>query len=613
MSNIIKLLPDAVANQIAAGEVIQRPASAVKELLENAVDSGAAHVSLMIKDAGKTLVQVNDDGCGMATLDARMSFERHATSKISKAADLFAIHTFGFRGEALASVAAIAQVDMKTRQHDDELGTCLRVEGSKLTAQETCQCKAGTSISVRNLFYNVPARRNFLKSNTTETRHVIEEFMRVALINSHINFEITSNAKLVYKLTPGSFKKRIVDLFGKVYDERLLPVNQKTELITIKGFILKAEFSRKTRGEQYFFVNKRFIRHAYLNHAVTKAYNELLPTDAYPSYFLHIETNPSDIDINIHPTKTEVNFKDARYVYSVLHAAVRESIGKHSLTPTLDFDEDPSLTEAFTTLPRQDLQAPSVKINPDYNPFKTNDRATDRGFEHKHDMGDKNWETLYRQDEKISMAFPTGNDKENTFASSENTSVEKENPNRFFQIHRRYIACNVRSGVMLIDQQRAHERILYEEYLERLAGRHQPSQQQLFPQQLHFSPDDATLLKDLKEALSQLGFSIEELGKQSVIVNGIPADLQDTDIKATLEKIVEDAKRCNNNPGNDKNIQLARSMAAQLSVKPGTTLSETEMADLFDRLFACKVPETAPEGKKIVGILKLTVLEGFLR
>ncbi len=318
MLNIIKQLPDSVANQIAAGEVIQRPASAVKEMLENAVDSGANDIKLIIKDAGKTLIQVIDNGSGMTPMDARMCFERHATSKISKAADLFAIRTMGFRGEAMASVAAIAQVEMKTRPHDDELGTCLKIEGSKVTNQEACQCSAGTNIAVKNLFFNVPARRNFLKSNTAETRHIIEEFIRVSAINPEIAFSMTHNEKIVFKLQTGSVKSRIVGIYGKIYNERMLRVEQQTDSLTITGFIGKPEFAKKTRGEQYFFVNKRFVKHAYLNHAVAKAFLELIPTDAFPSYFIDIEIDPEEIDINIHPTKTEVNFKDARYVYAIL-------------------------------------------------------------------------------------------------------------------------------------------------------------------------------------------------------------------------------------------------------------------------------------------------------
>jgi len=338
MSNYIKLLPDSVANQIAAGEVIQRPASAVKELLENAVDAGATEIELIIKDAGKSLIQVIDNGCGMSVIDARMCFERHATSKISSADDLFAIRTMGFRGEALASIAAIAHVEVKTKPAEDEIGTCLKIEGSKVVSQEPCQCSAGTNLLIKNLFFNVPARRNFLKSNTAETRHIIEEFIRVAAIQPSISFSMIHNNKVVFKLAKGGLKSRIVGLFGSNYNEKLLPVEQKTEILTIKGFIGKPEYAKKTRGEQYFFVNKRFIKHPYLHHAVNNAFSELIPADAFPSYFLNIEVDPKEIDINIHPTKTEINFRDAKYVYAVMQAAVKQSIGQYSLTPTINFD-----------------------------------------------------------------------------------------------------------------------------------------------------------------------------------------------------------------------------------------------------------------------------------
>ncbi len=399
MSNIIKLLPDSVANQIAAGEVIQRPASAVKELLENAVDAGASEINLIIKDAGKTLIQVTDNGCGMSAVDMRMCFERHATSKIQKAEDLFAIHTLGFRGEAMASIAAIAHVEAKSRTHEEELGTCLRIEGSKVISQEPCPCKSGTTISIKNLFFNVPARRNFLKSDTAETRHILEEFNRVALIHPEIAFSMTHNGKLVYKLPGTSEKSRIVGIFGKLYNERLLPVEQKTDLAHIKGFIVKPQYAKKTRGEQYFFVNQRFIKHPYLNHAVTNAFSELLPSDAFPSYFIHIEVEPSDIDVNIHPTKTEVNFKDARYIYAILHAAVKQSIGIHNLTPTIDFNMDPELNTTLGMPASGGIRQPGIHYNPDYNPFEQNkSRPETKSATFDSRKSSQNWETIFHQE-----------------------------------------------------------------------------------------------------------------------------------------------------------------------------------------------------------------------
>jgi DNA mismatch repair protein MutL len=610
MSNIIKLLPEAVANQIAAGEVIQRPASAIKELLENSVDSGAGEISLVLKDAGKTLIQVVDDGCGMNAMDARMSFERHATSKISKADDLFAIRTLGFRGEALASIAAIARVEMKTRPKQDELGTCLIIEGSKLVSSEPCACKAGTTISVKNLFFNVPARRNFLKSNTTETRHSVEEFIRVALVYPQVGFAMYHNNKLVYKLPKANFKQRIVDIFGKTYRERLLPVNQKTDIVSINGFIAKAEFAKKTRGEQYFFVNGRYVKHAYLNHAVTSAFNELLPADAYPSYFLNIVINPADIDINIHPTKTEVNFKDGRYIYSVVHASVREAIGKYNITPTLNFDEDRELNDAFHSRPSGKIKPPSITVNPDYNPFESTFKSNEQsrissGFIKNRNSGDKNWENLFEN-------FENKTSEQLQYSDSSLEESQNKETYKFFQIHKKFICCNVRSGLMIIDQQKAHERILYENYMNKFTEKNQASQQQLFPHEIHFSPSDIELIKSIGNELKTLGFTLST-GKKGVIVKGVPADLSDNDIAGTLEAIVEDAKKFLNKPGTDKKIRLARTLASRTSIKQGKVLTEEEMTDIFDKLFACSLPDIAPGGEKIVAIIPVSHLESFLK
>lgn len=601
MSNIIKLLPDSVANQIAAGEVIQRPASAVKELLENAVDAGATHISLIIKDAGKTLIQLIDNGSGMTPIDVRMSFERHATSKISKADDLFAIRTMGFRGEALASIGAIAQVEIRTKPHEDELGTSLKIEGSKVISQEPFQCNAGTNILIKNLFFNVPARRNFLKSNNAETRHIIEEFIRVSVFQPNISFSMVHNDKVVFKLLSGGLKSRIVGLFGNAYDERILHVEQITDQLKIHGFIGKPEFAKKTRGEQYFFVNGRFIKHPYLNHAVANAYTELIPVDSFPSYFLDIEIDPKEIDINIHPTKTEVNFRDARYVYEVLRAAVKKSIGRHSLTPTIDFDVDPAIEEVLSKPPKEGVSQPAVTIDPEYNPFKQ--PANKPGSYRPHTSG-QDWEKLYR---------PEGQEKPQEPETSSTGKADRVAAGRFFQVHSRYIITNVRSGLMIIDQQKAHERVLYEQYLKQLTGKNQASQQSLFPHNLHFSPGDAEIIRSLISDLEKLGFLIEGFGTNGFVVNGIPADLKEGDIETALEKIIENHKQQAKDINYDKKVNLARSMAANTSVKEGTRLSDTEMADIFDRLFACEVPEVAPDGRSIVMILALSDIEKLMK
>ncbi len=599
MSNIIKLLPDSVANQIAAGEVIQRPASAVKELLENAVDAGASEIHLIIKDAGKTLIQVSDNGCGMSVVDLRMCFERHATSKIQKAEDLFAIHTLGFRGEAMASIAAIAHVEAKSRPHEDELGACLRIEGSKVINQEPCPCKAGTTISIKNLFFNVPARRNFLKSDTAETRHILEEFNRVVLIHPEITFSMTHNDKLVYKLTQTTEKSRIVGVFGKVYDERLLPVEQKTDLVHIKGFIVKPQYARKTRGEQYFFVNQRFIKHPYLNHAVTNAFSELLPADAFPSYFIHIEVDPSDIDVNIHPTKTEVNFKDARYIYAILHAAVKQSVGVHNLIPAIDFNVDPELNTTLGMPASGDIKQPAIHYNPDYNPFEPDKSKPGTQYPNfKPERKHQDWENIFQPE--------TEPDEQTKLASAQ------EQPGTFFQIHLMYIACNVRSGLMLIDQHRAHQRILYEYYLELLAKRQQASQQQLFPQDFHFPAADLSILKEMEDMLGRLGFVFEDFGANRIVVKGIPENFDSDNIRETLERIIEDYKKQHNRPGMDNTIRLAGTLASQLSIKQGVALNNEQMTYLFNNLFACKLPQQAPDGSLTLSIIPLEKLEQFL-
>ncbi|UBM61057.1 DNA mismatch repair endonuclease MutL [Candidatus Sulfidibacterium hydrothermale] len=603
MSNIIKLLPDAVANQIAAGEVIQRPASALKELLENAVDAGATEIDVLIKDAGKTLIQVTDNGCGMSAVDIRMCFERHATSKIQKAEDLFAIHTLGFRGEAMASIAAVAHVEAKSRPHDAELGTCLRIEGSKVISQEPCPCKAGTTIAVKNLFFNVPARRNFLKSDQAETRHIMEEFHRVALIRPDIAFSLTHNNKLIYKLPRSSEKSRIVGIFGKAYDQRLLPVEQKTDLLSIKGFIVKPQFAKRTRGEQYFFVNHRFIKHSYLNHAVTNAFSELLPADTFPSYFIHLEVDPADIDVNIHPTKTEVNFKDARYVYAVLHAAVKKSIGMHNLTPTIDFDMDPEINTALGMPAGEKVTPPSVHYNPDYNPFEqksSGQPATPHAFKKEHQQ----WEQIFQPD------IPAENPEE---TQTELPGMAGPQAETFFQVHKKFIVCNVKSGLMLIDQNRAHQRILYEFFLEQLQGQKPASQQQLFPQDFHFSAGDISILKELRTELEQLGFMWESFGTNRIVVKGIPENFDSSKTGETLERIIEDFKKESGKPGRDIHIRMARTMATQLAIRYGTILNNEQMADLFNKLFLCQLPEQAPDGSKTLSIIPMEKLEQFLK
>lgn len=583
--DIIKLLPDSVANQIAAGEVIQRPASVVKELIENAIDAGATQIDLVVKDAGRTLISVVDNGCGMSETDARLCFERHATSKIKCADDLFKIRTMGFRGEALASIAAVAQVELSTRRKEDEVGTKIKIEGSKVTEQMPKPMSVGTNFTVKNLFFNVPARRNFLKSNDAELRHINEEFFRITMMNPEVGFTFTSNEKEVYHLYPGSLKQRIVGLFGKDYESKVLPVSQETDIVTISGFIVKPEFSKKTRGEQYFFVNRRFIKHAYLHHAVESAYKELIPQDCFPGYFIDIQIDPKEIDINIHPTKTEVNFIDVKMVYAIMHSAVRKAIGQHNLAPMLDFDVNPNLGIDFGEASRVDrpIIAPKVDFNPTYNPFKVNP------IHHQQ----QNWRIAY-------------NDSEETVGNSNIETVrpvEEEEKGLFIQLQQSYIVTAVKSGLLVVDQHLAHERILFEKFLKEMELTVEASQQELFPQHISLNINDASILKEIKPELEKVGFRLEMLNQTTFIINGTPSDSKGSDAVSLIEKILEGYKTNMADCQLDKKVNLARSMAAQMAVKPGKTMTPAEMQSLIDRLFGCAVAEVSPSGKKIYMII----------
>ena len=587
--DIIKLLPDSVANQIAAGEVIQRPASVVKELIENAIDAGATQIDLIVKDAGRTFITVIDNGCGMSETDARLCFERHATSKIHSADDLFAIKTMGFLGEALASIAAVAQVELTTRRKEDEVGTKIRIEGSKVIEQLPKPMSVGTNFTVKNLFFNVPARRNFLKSNEAELRHINEEFFRITIMNPEIGFTFVSNDKELFHLYPGTLKQRIVGLFGKDYDSKLLPVNQITESVTIDGFIVKPEFSKKTRGEQYFFVNRRFIKHAYLHHAVENAYKELIPQDCFPGYFLDIQIDPKEIDINIHPTKTEVNFIDVKLIYAIMHSAVRKAIGQNNLAPTLDFDINPNMGIDFGAASRMDrpVITPKVDFDPTFNPFKINP------IRHQQ----QNWRIAY--DDSGDIVANTRYD-ENT---NENNISEEEQKSLFIQFQQSYIVTAVKSGILVVDQHLAHERILYEKYLKEMETEVIASQQELFPHHISLNINDASILKELKPELEKIGFRIETMNSTTFVINGTPVDCKGSDAVSIIEKILEDYKTNMSGNQSDRKLNLARSLASQMAVKAGRTLSAVEMQDIIDRLFGCAVAELSPNGKKIYTII----------
>lgn len=596
--DIIKLLPDSVANQIAAGEVIQRPASVVKELMENALDAGATQIDLVIKDSGKTMITVIDNGCGMSETDARLCFERHATSKIKKAEDLFSIRTMGFRGEALASIAAVAQVELMTRRKEDELGTKILIEGSVVKEQLPKPMAVGTNFTVKNLFFNIPARRNFLKSNEVEMRHITDEFFRVSMMNPQVGFSLTNNEKELYHLPKGTLKQRIVGLYGKDYDKKIIPVQQETETATINGFIVKPEFLRKTRGEQYFFVNKRFIKHSYLHHAIENAYQELIPKDCFPGYFIDIDIDPKEIDINIHPTKTEVNFQDVKLVYAILHSAVRKSIGQNNLSPMLDFDVTPDLGIDFGEASRMDRPViePKIDYNPSFNPFKTQPQT-------RHSSG--NWRIMYEDNND------TVSSNINKISSFDEVCAPAvvENKNLYLQLQQSYIVTTMKSGLLVVDQHLAHMRILYEKFLREMENSVEASQQELFPQHITLGPNDASLLKEIMPDLEKIGFRIQQMNGSTFVINGTPADSKNNDAVALLEKILDMYKTNLVDLKLDKKLNLARSLASQLAIKSGQSLSTVEMQDLIDRLFGCAVSEISPDGKKIYTILNVNELK----
>ncbi len=602
MADIIQLLPEHVANQIAAGEVIQRPASAVKELMENAVDSGAKNIQLIVKDGGRTLIQVIDNGCGMSEIDARMAFARHATSKIRQADDLWAIRTMGFRGEAMASIAAVAQVEMRTRLTGEELGTLLEIEGSEVKRQEAIACPEGTSISIKNLFFNVPARRNFLKSNPVETKHILDEFQRVALAFPDIAFSLINNKQEVYRLMPGTFKQRIVGLFGQTWNERLIAVKEETTVVTITGFVGKPDAARKTRGEQFFFINNRFIKNSYLNHAVQGAFQGLIPGDSFPVYFLRFEVDPKTIDINIHPTKTEIKFEDDRSVYAILRSAVRKSIGAFSLSPTLDFETE----QAFEIpLPHnREIKAPEIQVNPDYNPFSNPRPAPVEKHDQLRKLSQARWEELAGP--PTELIFP-----QNQKPSKPSKPTETPEKTQPWQLHGKYVCTQVRSGLMLIDQAGAFERIHFERLLKQKAesGHHGVSQQLLFPVVKEFSAPDFELIRALEPELQALGFDFENFGKTAIAVNGVPPEVQDLDIKNLFDSLLEQFKRSQQDLKLNRAEQLAKTLASNAARSASGNISPEKMSVLIDQLFACETPAFTPNGKSIITIIPLDELD----
>lgn len=626
MADVIQLLSDHIANQIAAGEVIQRPASAVKELLENAIDAGATEIQLIIKDAGKELIQVTDNGKGMSPTDARMSFERHATSKIRNIEDLFKIRTMGFRGEALASIAAVTQVELKTRQAASETGTRIVIEGTEVKLQEPCAVNPGTTISVKNLFYNVPARRHFLKSATTEQRHILDEFTRVALAYPAISFRFWNNGTEQFHLTSGTLKSRIVALLGNAYEKNLVPVEEKTDLLNIYGFIGKPSAATRTRGMQFFFINGRFIRNSYLNHAVVQAYEGLIEKESFPFYVLFLEVDPGRVDVNVHPTKQEVKFEDDRLMYSYLSSAVRHSLARYNIAPSLDFtlnaeiQQLPSVQLPYTNKQKEDTEKGYL-----YNTFSDKNQA--HFIERKDSL--KRWKELYEiaktplssSQVTVGGSQPAVGDLQSTVGSEANTAQgallngaesDGKGGNNMMLIHGTMLATTVKSGLMLIHIRRAQERIWYERLLEEWNSQNTPSQQVLFPTSYEVSPQDALLLTEVLADLARIGFDIAPFGQNTFVVQGIPSGLPSGEEKYVLEEVLDHLKHESPDAVNKRTEMLLAHMARRLSRNKHAIMQPEGQQALIDELFACSQPEYTPDGKKVFVMIKKDELEGML-
>lgn len=616
MADIIQLLSDALANQIAAGEVVQRPASAVKELLENAVDAGANDIQLVVKDAGKTLIQVVDNGCGMSVTDARMCFERHATSKIKDINDLFRIRTFGFRGEAMASIAAVAQVELRTRRTEDELGTHLRIEGSSYLGQEPAQLPAGTNILIKNLFYNIPARRNFLKKDDTEFRNICDEFLRIALSQPNVQLSLVHNNNDVYRLRPGNLRQRIVGIMGDQFNTSLVPVDESTPMLKVHGFIGKPNTARKSKGNQYFFVNNRYIRDPYLHHAVMGAYAGLLPEGAHPAYFLFLELDPKKVDVNVHPTKAEVKFEEEQALYAILQSAIKRALSQYNVAPSLDFERETGLDGLdLSPKPTDQIRQPQISFNPHYNPFSNpggqapaapsgSSAGSYPGSAPKRTSTD-GWQNLY----DIGKGDSAAAGQQLPLLSSEETQPTSEKP--LFQLHRSYIVSQIKSGLLLIDQQAAHERILYEKYLQQLSSGKSASQQLLFPEPLELSTIEAGMLQELWDELARSGFVLQRENDLHYQIQGVPTELVASDAGQLLRNILDQYRLNQTHDPKALHEQMARTLAHNGGVKSGKILQKAEMQQLIDELFACENPYYTPEGKQT--LLTLTLEEVMQR
>ncbi len=619
MADIIQLLPDHVANQIAAGEVVQRPASVVKELLENAIDANATEVKLVIKDSGKTLIQVIDNGDGMSDTDARLSFERHATSKIKTADDLFNIHTKGFRGEALASIAAISHVELKTKTHSSEIGTKITIEGSEVTSQVSAVVPNGATISVKNLFYNIPARRNFLKSNPVESRHIIDEFHRVALAHPQVAFVMIHNGSDVFNLPSGNVRQRIVNIFGNKTNEKLVPVSEETDIVKVSGFIFKPQFAKKSRGEQFFFVNDRFIKSPYLHHAISAAFEGLVKENSHPGYFLFLEVNPKSIDINIHPTKTEIKFDDEHTIYAMLRATVKHSLGQFSIAPVLDFNKDGDFDTPYEYSNKSPVN-PSIEVDRSFNPFEEDSRSG-RGNGHIAIQKQKSssWESLYIG---LQESGPSQGTSSVLGLSSFEVELESEEitgrlfsdkgistKEVTFQIQNKYIVCAIKSGMMVIHQNLAHQRVLYEELLKNMTVQEAVSQQLLFPLHFQFSKPKVELLKTIKEQLEYTGFVFSALENEKVAISGVPAGVLESSVEGILEQLLSDIENEVPDAGFSQNDVLAKSLAKSLAIKSGVFMETEAQEHLIHQLFACKEPSVSPDNRPVLATLEVSDLD----
>ncbi len=598
MADIIRLLPDHVANQIAAGEVVQRPASVVKELLENAIDAQSTDIKLIVKDGGKTLIQVVDNGIGMSDTDARLSFERHATSKIQKAEDLFNLHTKGFRGEALASIAAIAHVEMMTRTEEDEVGTHIKIEGSKIISQEVAVVPKGTSMMVKNLFFNIPARRNFLKSDQVEFRHITDEFHRVALAHPQISFSFYNNGSDVFNLPGNDFKKRIVQIFGRKTNEKLVPINEETNVVRISGYIQKPEFAKKSRGEQFFFANNRFIKSPYLHHAVLGAFEGLIKPGTHPGYFICLEVNPATIDINIHPTKTEVKFDDEHTLYAYLKSTIKHSLGQFNVVPSLDFEKDQNLETPYNFKDKA-VSIPGVTVNADFNPFKKSGTAKVVGYSKQPSA--QGWENMYQGlERKVPNRESSILEMESEgFNSSIFDGTETQDTvTTTFQLRKKYIVSTIKSGMLIINQSRAHQRVLYEGFLKNITIKEAVSQQLLFPLTLNFTHGEISILREIKESLCAVGFVFGDITHETVAIKGVPVVVTESEVQMVMEQLISDFQMEALEDSFSQVDMLAKTLSKTLSVKTGEILDERSQLGLVNDLFACKESALSPFNKR---------------